>query len=128
MSEIPAEAVNAAALAIHKMACPGDGIDGCLADNTCEEKPFSWEIGAARAALEALGPFIGGAIEVSVAAERERLSAVMSPEQFRKLADWFDTDDEFKEAMFPETWSPGDRKDDVQQDLRKFADLLGGAS
>jgi hypothetical protein len=59
-------------------------------------------------------------------AERERLAAVISAGQFRKLADWFDTDDEFKEAMFPETWSPGSRKDDVQQDLRRFADLLGG--
>lgn len=59
-------------------------------------------------------------------AERERLSAVISPAQFRKLAEWFDVDDEFKEAMFPQTWSPGSRKDDVQQDLRKFADLLNG--
>jgi hypothetical protein len=58
--------------------------------------------------------------------ERQRLAAVISPEQFRKVAEWFDVDDEFKEAMFPETWSPASRKDDVQQDLRKFADLLDG--
>jgi hypothetical protein len=63
--------------------------------------------------------------DAAVAAERERLSAVIPPGQFRKLADWFDADDEFKVAMFPETWP--ERKDEVQQDLRRFADLLAAA-
>lgn len=71
--------------------------------------------------LEAAMPHIA---EAAAAAERGRLAAVISPAQFRKLADWFDTDDEFKEAMFPETRSPGSRKDEVQQDLRRFALLL----
>ncbi|HEY6493284.1 MAG TPA: hypothetical protein VIZ43_08430 [Trebonia sp.] len=62
------------------------------------------------------------------AAERERLAAVISPALFRRLADWFDADDEFKEAMFPQTWSPGSRPDEVQKDLRTFADLLAGDS
>ena len=56
------------------------------------------------------------------------MTAVIPPAYFRMLADWFDTDDEFKEAMFPETWSPGARQDDVQRDLRRFADLLDGAT
>lgn len=60
------------------------------------------------------------------AAERERLAAVISPALFRRLADWFDADDEFKEAMFPQTWSPGSRPDEVQKDLRRFAELLAG--
>ena len=65
-------------------------------------------------------------IAEAVAAERERLAAVISPDQFRKLADWFDTDDEFKTTMFPETWPPGSRAPEVQSDLRRFADLLEG--
>ncbi|MGO8957227.1 MAG: hypothetical protein ACLQFR_07650 [Streptosporangiaceae bacterium] len=67
--------------------------------------------------------------------QRDKLAAVISPDQFRKLADWFDTDDKFKEAMFPETWSPEtwspetwNRQDEVQQDLRRFADLLEGSA
>jgi len=59
----------------------------------------------------------------AAAAERERLAAVIPAARFRQLADWFDTDDEFKVAMFPETWSPR-RAHDVQDDLRKFADAL----
>lgn len=69
---------------------------------------------------------IGKAAAAARARERQRIAAVISPEQFRKLAEWFDADDEFKEAMFPETWSPGSRQDDVQRDLRKVADLLEG--
>lgn len=64
---------------------------------------------------------IGAAV---AAAERERLAAVIPPDQFRMLADWFDTDDEFKITMFPETWT--ERGSDTQDDLRKFADLLEG--
>ena len=59
---------------------------------------------------------------------RAKFAAVMSPDQLRLLADWFDTDDEFKETMFPETWSPGSRSDEVQRDLRRFADLLDGGT
>lgn len=66
------------------------------------------------------------AIAEALAAERQRLTAVISPAQFRKLADWFDTDDEFKSTMFPETWPPGSRKNEVQQDLRRFASVLDG--
>ena len=54
------------------------------------------------------------------------LAAVIPPEQFRSMADWFDTDDEFKESQFPGTWPPGTRGHEVQDDLRKFADLLDG--
>jgi hypothetical protein len=66
------------------------------------------------------------ACQAGIKAERERLGAVISPDQFRKLADWFDTDDEFKTTMFPETWPPGSRAPEVQSDLRRFADLLEG--
>ena len=88
-----------------------------------ETCPWVAEIAAADPTTETEG---FRAYKAGAAAERERLVAVMGPEQFRKLADWFDTDVEFKEAMFPETWSPGSRKDEVQQDLRRFADLLEG--
>ena len=50
------------------------------------------------------------------------MTAVIPPAYFRMLAAWFDTDDELKEA------SPGARQDDVQRDLRRFADLLDGAT
>jgi hypothetical protein len=76
------------------------------------------------------------AIAEAVSAERERaeaaegklaaLAAVIPPERFRMLADWFDTDDEAKMSMFPETWPPGSRSGETQDDLRKFADLLEG--
>jgi hypothetical protein len=62
---------------------------------------------------------IGAAV---AAAERERLAAVIQPDQFRMLADWFDTDDEFKITMFPGTWQK--RGTETQDDLRKFAALL----
>jgi hypothetical protein len=63
------------------------------------------------------------------AAERECLSAAIPPEQFRKMADWFDVDDMFKTTMFPGEWPPGSRGDAVQRNLRRFADLLeSGAS
>ena len=58
------------------------------------------------------------------AAVHERLAAVIPPAQFRSMADWFDTDDEFKSTMFPETWTI--RSHELQDDLRKFAELLGG--
>jgi len=64
--------------------------------------------------------------QAAAAGERERLAKVIPAERFRKLADWFDTDDEFKMTMFPETWPAGSRPSEVQQDLRKFADLLDG--
>lgn len=51
-----------------------------------------------------------------------RLAAVIPPERFRKLADWFDTDDKFKVTWFPETWPS--RGSETQDDLRKFAALL----
>jgi len=61
--------------------------------------------------------------------ERKRLSEVISPAQFRTLAAWFDDDDAYKMMMyskepdkFPETWKS--RGNEVQQDLRRFADLL----
>jgi hypothetical protein len=64
------------------------------------------------------------AIAAAVTAERERLAGTIGPDRFRQMADWFDTDDEFKVAMFPETWP--ERAHDLQDDLRKFADLLAG--
>lgn len=60
------------------------------------------------------------------ASERERLAAVIPPEHLRSLAAWFDADDEFKVTMFPETWPHRGRE--VQDDLRKFADLLSGGA
>jgi hypothetical protein len=68
---------------------------------------------------------IGAAVEAAVL---ERLRAVIPPEQFRAMADWFDTDDEFKMSMFPETWPAGSRGHETQDDLRKFADLLEGSA
>ena len=69
-----------------------------------------------RAVVEHAAPYI-------LEAGRAKLAAVITPERFRLLADWFDTDDEFKVATFPGTWPSRDH--DVQDDLRKFADLLG---
>lgn len=69
------------------------------------------------AAIDAVRPGItAGAQE----AERQRLAAVIPPERFRLLADWFDIDDRLKAEKFPGL----DRGDDVQADLRRFADLL----
>jgi hypothetical protein len=50
------------------------------------------------------------------------LVAIIPPERFRQMADWFDGDDAFKTAMFPETWPH--RNNEVQRDLRKFAEVL----
>lgn len=59
---------------------------------------------------------------MKIKAIQQELAAIISPEQFRQLADWFDTDDEFKTTMFPKIWPH--RGHEVQDDLRKFADLL----
>ena len=56
--------------------------------------------------------------------ERERIAGEIDPAKLEKLAEWFDADDEFKEAMFPTTWR--DRGHDVQDDLRCWAKLLRG--
>jgi hypothetical protein len=61
-----------------------------------------------------------GAAEAKLAA----LAVAIPPERFRAMADWFDTDDEFKMSMFPETWPLGSRTAETQDDLRRFADLL----
>ena len=66
------------------------------------------------------GQVPAGAAEARLAA----LCAAMPPSRFRDLADWFDTDDEFKSEMFPEQWPPGSRSSEQQDDLRRFADLL----
>jgi hypothetical protein len=68
--------------------------------------------------------FIGQLLLRAAADERERIAGVIEPGHLRKLADWFDTDDWFKTTMFPETWP--ERADEVQQDLRAWADLLTG--
>jgi len=60
--------------------------------------------------------------EMVLAAERGRLAAVMSPAALRLIADWFDADDALKAAQFP-TLDRG-QTDEVQRDLRRFADLL----
>jgi hypothetical protein len=78
------------------------------------EPMHSWQ---RRAVIEHAAPYI-------LAAERAKLAAIISPDRFRLLADWFDTDDEFKVATFPGTWPHRDHE--VQDDLRKFADLLSG--
>lgn len=62
-------------------------------------EPMSWW--QRRAVIEHAAPYIA-------AAERAKLAAIISPDRFRILADWFDTDD------------------DLQDDLRKFAALLSG--
>lgn len=57
-------------------------------------------------------------IEKAVRAdERARLAAVIPPERFRDLADWFDLDDARKGTT---------GEHEVQDDLRKFAGLLEG--
>jgi hypothetical protein len=61
---------------------------------------------------------------------RERLAAVISPDQFRKLADWFDADDQLKMILhsqvsgLPPGWAQ--RGQEMQDDLRRFAALLEG--
>jgi hypothetical protein len=48
--------------------------------------------------------------------DHDQLAAIISPEKFRMLADWFDADDALK----------GKTGDEVQRDLRRFADALEG--
>lgn len=73
--------------------------------------------GVIRTVIRAVTPLIAGT-------ERERIAAAITPRQLRKLADWFDDDDEFKTTMFPETWP--ERAHEVQDDLRAWATLLEG--
>ncbi len=80
---------------------------------------------AIRAATdEAITPKLEAIRDAAAAAERERLAALIPPERLRQLADWFDTDDEFKTTMFPAMWPH--RGSEVQKDLRQWADLLDG--
>lgn len=84
-----------------------------------------------RVMLEAAAPLIAAAERERAEAAEARLAALAAaipPERFRKMADWFDTDDEFKMTMFPGTWPPGSRLPEVQGDLRKFASLLEGGT
>lgn len=62
------------------------------------------------------------AYQAGLAEARSRLTAVLTPAKFRLLADWFDADDALKREQFP-TLDRG-QSDDVQRDLRRFADLL----
>ena len=87
---------------------------GRFTDRAPHEPMSCWQ---RRAVVEHAAPYIA-------AAERAKLAAVITPDRFRLLADWFDTDDEFKVATFPGTWPHRDHE--VQDDLRKFADLLSG--
>ena len=83
---------------------------GLAALDTSTEEEATWRARAERA-------------EATLAA----LAAVIPPVQFRSMADWFDADDEFKTTQFPETWPPGSRGHEAQDDLRKFAGLLARA-
>lgn len=56
--------------------------------------------------------------------ERKRIRREIDPAMLDKLADWFDTDDGFKVAMFPETWP--ERSHEVQDDLRRWAKVIRG--
>lgn len=58
--------------------------------------------------------------------ERQSIREQIPPERLEQLADWFDTDDEFKTTMFPETWPT--RGNEVQQDLRRWAKILRSAA
>ena len=55
MTDIPAEAIDAAAHAIHQFRCP-DAVGG-----TCLAGPVDADFGYAKAALEASAPFIAAA-------------------------------------------------------------------
>jgi hypothetical protein len=65
--------------------------------------------------------------EAVAEAERERLVSVIGPERFRKLADWLDDDDVRKARLYRNhLWLWPSARSDWQDDLRRFADLLGG--
>jgi hypothetical protein len=104
-----------------ELPCPTCGLDQRRPVSAVPEDAYraAWKVimsgGTLQAALEAAAPLMA-------AGERARLAAVIPAARFRKLADWFDTDDEFKTTMFPETWPR--RGHEVQGDLRKFADSL----
>lgn len=90
---------------------------GCSQDQTAE--------------VRALNTYIRLVENRARAAERLRLAAVITPERFRELAGWFDDDDALKMTLAadplmvtPPTWR--ERGTELQQDLRRFADLLEG--
>ena len=64
--DYPQAALDAAALALHRTGCPGDGVDGCLHDNTCDGKPFTFETDAARAALDAAAPLLAAELRQKI--------------------------------------------------------------
>ena len=76
--------------------------------------------------MDEIGAEVEGQIAVREtiirAAERERIRKQIDPDRLDKLADWFDSDDEFKVAMFPGTWP--ERGREVQADLRRWASVI----
>ena len=78
------------------------------------------------ALMDEIGAEVEGQIAVREtiirAAERERIRQQIDPDRLDKLADWFDSDDEFKVAMFPGTWP--ERGREVQADLRRWASVI----
>jgi hypothetical protein len=102
------EAIADVAEALHRVTCPG---------SSCTTVLSGHHLVRARAALEAAAPHIR-------TDERERIAGEIDPAMLEKLAGWFDADDEFKEVMFPTTWR--DRGQEVQNDLRHWAELLRG--
>lgn len=126
MTAVPRAAITAAAIVLHDEHCDDGDTPTCGRWKSGDRYPtpqgvthVSFYEERARLALEAAAPLIA-------AAERERIAAVITPARLRLIADWFDADDEFKSTMFPRTWPS--RADDVQRDLRAWADILGGDS
>ena len=56
------------------------------------------------------------------AAARKRIREQIDPDMLDKLAEWFDSDNEFKVAMFPGKWP--ERGHEVQDDLRRWAKVI----
>jgi hypothetical protein len=109
--------------------CPGcDGRVIYKGDTAVPDDVVCWHLACLEIESQASAAAISNQ---ATAAERARLAAVISPEQFRKLAAWFDEDDQVKmwlysdrPDIFPSTWE--ERGTAIQDDLRKFADLLDG--
>lgn len=113
--DIPPAAVTNAAVAIYQV------LERAV---VAVSGPGDADVRLRQIASEAAGEALAASAPLIAAAERERIAAIIEPARLRQLADWFDTDDRFKATMFPETWP--ERGHEVQDDLRAWADLLGG--
>jgi len=72
MPDYPQAALDAAAMALHRIDCRGDGVNGCMADGACDGKPFTFETDAARAALDAAAPLLAESVAEKILAHMEK--------------------------------------------------------